>query len=52
MEHSLKNKYNRLKVLSDPNAAGFYKKYGFKVISQKQSSIAGRLLPEMELILS
>ena len=52
IEYSRKNKYNLLKVLSDPNAAGFYKKYGFKIISQKQSSIAGRFLPEMELILS
>lgn len=52
IEHSRKNKYNRLKVLSDPNASGFYKKYGFKIISQKQSSIAERFLPEMELIFS
>lgn len=52
IEHSRKNKYNRLKVPSDPNAAGFYKKYGFKIISQKQSSITRRFLPEMELILS
>ena len=52
IEYSLKNNYTFLKVLSDPNAAGFYKKYGFKVISQKQSSIAGRFLPAMELRLS
>jgi hypothetical protein len=39
-------------VLSDLNAAGFYKKYGFKIISQKQSLIAERFLLEMELILS
>ena len=51
IEYSRRNKYDLLKVLSDPNAAGFYKKYGFKVISQKQSSIAGRFLPEMELSL-
>jgi|TARA_B110000908_G_scaffold59108_1_gene71757 ribosomal protein S18 acetylase RimI-like enzyme len=52
IEYSRKNNYTFLKVLSDPNAAGFYKKYGFKVISQKQSSIAGRFLPAMELRLS
>ena len=52
IEYSRKNNYTFLKVLSDPNAAGFYKKYGFKVLSQKQSSIAGRFLPAMELRLS
>ena len=38
-----------LNVLSDPNAASFYAKYGFEVIAQRQSSIPGRFLPEMEL---
>tara|TARA_B110000091_G_scaffold205302_1_gene240888 strand:- start:246 stop:566 length:321 start_codon:yes stop_codon:yes gene_type:complete len=52
IEYSRKNNCTFLKVLSDPNAAGFYEKYGFKVISQKQSSIAGRFLPAMELRLS
>jgi ribosomal protein S18 acetylase RimI-like enzyme len=52
IEYSRKNNYTFLKVLSDPNAARFYKKYGFKIISQKQSSIAGRFLPAMELRLS
>ena len=51
IDYSRRNKYDLLKVLSDPNAVGFYKKYGFKVISQKQSSIPGRFLPEMELSL-
>ena len=52
IEYSRKNNYTFLKVLSDPNAARFYKKYGFKIISQKQSSIAGRFLPAIELRLS
>ncbi len=51
IDYSRRNKYDLLKVLSDPNAVGFYKKYGCKVISQKQSSIPGRFLPEMELSL-
>jgi len=38
-----------LNVLSDPNAASFYAKYGFEVIDQRESSIPGRFLPEMEL---
>lgn len=37
-----------LNVLSDPNAEPFYAKHGFKTIYQKQSSIPGRFLPEME----
>ncbi|WP_347173657.1 GNAT family N-acetyltransferase [Polaribacter uvawellassae] len=38
-----------LNVLSDPNAASFYEKYGFKTISLKESSVPGRFLPEMEI---
>ena len=38
-----------LNVLSDPNAEAFYVKHGFKVIGRRESSIPGRLLPEMEL---
>jgi N-acetylglutamate synthase-like GNAT family acetyltransferase len=38
-----------LNVLSDPNAASFYAKYGFEVIDQRESSVPGRFLPEMEL---
>jgi ribosomal protein S18 acetylase RimI-like enzyme len=33
IQYSRKNNYTFLKVLSDLNAAGFYKKYGFKVTS-------------------
>ena len=38
-----------LNVLSDPNAESFYAMHGFKTLSQKESSIPGRFLPEMEL---
>ena len=37
-----------INVLSDPNAAAFYEKCGFKVIAERESSILGRYLPEME----
>ena len=37
-----------LNVLSDPNAKNFYAKHGFKVIAERESSIPGRFLPEME----
>lgn len=37
-----------MNVLSDPNAAAFYEKNGFKVIGKRESSIKGRFLPEME----
>ena len=37
-----------MNVLSDPNAASFYAKYGFKQVSKEKSSIPGRFLPVME----
>ncbi|MEM9337795.1 MAG: GNAT family N-acetyltransferase [Bacteroidota bacterium] len=37
---------------AEPNAAGFYQKFGFKTISKKQSSIPGRHIPVMELSFS
>lgn len=41
------------KVLLDaePNAEGFYKKFGFVTIGQLQSSVKDRFLPIMELML-
>jgi N-acetylglutamate synthase-like GNAT family acetyltransferase len=38
-----------LNVLSDPNAENFYAKYGSKTISQTESSVPGRFLPEMKI---
>lgn len=53
IEHAIEscrtNSCEVLNVLSDPNAEAFYAKYGFKVISQHESSVSGRFLPEMEL---
>jgi len=37
-----------INVLSDPNAKSFYIKHGFKVIAERESSVPGRFLPEME----
>lgn len=37
---------------ADPNAEGFYARYGFAVVGQHPSSIPGRLLPVMERSLS
>ncbi len=42
-----------LKVILDaePNAEGFYQKFGFKKVTQLESAIPGRYLPVMELTL-
>jgi predicted GNAT family N-acyltransferase len=34
---------------ADPHAAEFYKKFGFKVVGKRASSVSGRFLPIMEL---
>lgn len=39
----------KFQVLSDPNALGFYQKFGFKVIQQIESLPKGRLLPLMQM---
>ncbi|MBL4643517.1 MAG: GNAT family N-acetyltransferase [Flavobacteriaceae bacterium] len=53
VEHAISscraNGFGVLNVLSDPSAEPFYAKHGFKTLSQKESSIPGRFLPEMEL---
>ena len=38
----------RITVLSDPNAASFYKAKGFYEIDKKESSISGRFLPILQ----
>ena len=38
-----------IRVLSDPNAEDFYTSFGFSKIGKKESSIAGRFLPIMQL---
>lgn len=49
IESCRENSCEVLNVLSDPNAENFYAKQGFEVLSLKESSIKGRLLPEMVL---
>ncbi|MEM7317207.1 MAG: GNAT family N-acetyltransferase [Planctomycetota bacterium] len=41
-----------LRVIADPNSAGFYEKHGAIHIGDHQSSIAGRLIPVYEFRLS
>ena len=38
-----------LKVVSDPNAAGFYLKLGAREVAKHRSSIAGREIPVLEI---
>ena len=46
-QESVQQKKLKMQVLSDPNAASFYAKYGFAEISREESSIPGRFLPVM-----
>lgn len=39
---------SRLRVISDPNALPFYKKFGFRVVGSVGSQPAGRSLPLLE----
>jgi GNAT superfamily N-acetyltransferase len=42
---------SRIILHADPHAEGFYLKYGLATTGQKESSIAGRFLPIMEMII-
>lgn len=48
IERIKKTKTERIILESDPNAANFYKKMGFKIIGKLETSIEGRFLPIME----
>ncbi|WP_288955777.1 GNAT family N-acetyltransferase [uncultured Polaribacter sp.] len=48
IEYCIEGSSTILNVLSDPNAKNFYAKHGFKVVAERESSIPGRFLPEME----
>jgi len=41
--------FKRVKVTSDPNAIGFYKKLGFVEVGYTESTPVGRILPNLEL---
>lgn len=45
---AIENHKELMNVLSDPNAATFYAKYGFVEIAREKSSIPGRFLPIMQ----
>jgi GNAT superfamily N-acetyltransferase len=40
---------SRLKIISDPNAAGFYRKMGAVQIGEELTQIKGRVFPVFEL---
>lgn len=44
--------YQKVILDSDPNAAGFYTHFGFRVIDEIPTSIEGRFMPVMELNLA
>lgn len=48
---ALQNGAKKLRVESDPNAEGFYKKMGMHQTGGKESSIPGRMLPVLEFML-
>jgi len=54
MEHFLekieKEDFKKIILYSEPKAEDFYKKYGFRVIGKKETSIEGRFLPIMQKI--
>lgn len=41
--------FNRITVVADPNARGFYEKLGFRFIREIESIPKGRLLPVLEI---
>lgn len=53
MNHFLENCKNCKSITLDaePNVEAFYNKFGFKKISELETSIKDRFLPIMELIL-
>ncbi|MDF1814972.1 MAG: GNAT family N-acetyltransferase [Verrucomicrobiales bacterium] len=51
-EESRARRARKMTLISDPNAAGFYEKFGFRIVDHHQSSIAGRSIPIMEKVLS
>ncbi len=52
LQHAIKGAENLgakvMELDADPHAEAFYKKFGFEVVGQKESSIPGRFLPIMQ----
>jgi len=49
LEAARKRGAETLKVISDPNAEGFYRRHGATKVHDHQSSIPGRSIPVMEI---
>lgn len=52
LKHALKefkNKYPRMEVTADPQARGFYEKFGFKFLKEIPSQPKGRSIPRLTL---
>ena len=49
LERASQAQVSALKILSDPNAVGFYRKHGAAIIGEHQSSIPGRTIPILSL---
>ncbi|WP_161569552.1 GNAT family protein [Veronia nyctiphanis] len=47
-----KREVSTLRITSEPNAEGFYRKMGAVTVGEFQSKPAGRVLPMMELELN
>lgn len=48
IELSIEYGFKELKVTSDPNATGFYEKYGFELFDKIESQPKGRFLPVLK----
>ena len=46
-----RERVERLKVIADPNAVGFYERLGFRRVGEHPSKPAGRMLPVLEFSL-
>lgn len=49
IEFSQSSGFRKMKIISDPNAAGFYEKIGARKVGNHQSSIPGRTIPILEI---
>jgi GNAT superfamily N-acetyltransferase len=50
-EKAASNSYTSIILHADPNAESFYSKFGFVTIGQIETSVPGRSLPEMKILI-
>ncbi len=50
-EKAISNNYTAIILHADPNAESFYSKFGFVIIGQIETSVPGRSLPEMKILI-